>query len=74
MPSLFRGIYRALYSYSPQSEGELTIEEGDLLYVLERSTTDDWWKAKKRSPSGEADEPEGLIPSYYIEEVCTSLQ
>jgi actin cytoskeleton-regulatory complex protein SLA1 len=64
----FLGVYTALYAYIPQSDQELAIEEGDLLYIIEKSTEDDWWKAKKRAESGE-DEPVGLIPSNYIEEV-----
>jgi hypothetical protein len=65
----FLGVYRALYDYAPQAEGELQISEGDLLYVLEKSEDDDWWKAKKKASEDEEDEPSGLIPSNYIEEV-----
>lgn len=65
----FLGVYRALYDYTPQSEGELVLVEGDLLYILEKSTEDDWWKAKKRAAEDEEEEPEGLIPNTYIEEV-----
>lgn len=65
----FLGVYRAIYDYAPNAEGELEISDGDLLFVLEKSTEDDWWKAKKKALSDEEDEPEGLIPSNYIEEV-----
>ncbi len=65
----FLGVYRAIYDYTPQSEGELTISEGDLLYVLEKSGDDDWWKVKKKAGGEEEDEPEGLIPNNYVEEV-----
>jgi hypothetical protein len=65
----FLGVYRALYDYTPQAEGELQITEGDLLYVLEKSEDDDWWKAKKKASEDDEDEPTGLIPSNYIEEV-----
>jgi hypothetical protein len=65
----FLGVYRALYDYAPQGEGELAISEGDLLYILEKSTTDDWWKAKKKAPGEDDEEPEGLIPNNYVEEV-----
>lgn len=64
----FLGIYKAIYDYAPQGEGELTISEGDILYVLEKSTEDDWWKAKKKATEEADDEPVGLIPSNYIEE------
>jgi hypothetical protein len=65
----FLGIYRALYDYSPQAEAELGIAEGDLLYVLDKSNDDDWWKAKKRAGTEEDEEPVGLVPSNYIEKV-----
>jgi hypothetical protein len=67
---VFLGVYRALFEYLPQSEGEVPFNEGDLLLVLEKSTEDDWWKAKKKAASGDEDEPEGLVPRTYIEEVC----
>lgn len=63
------GVYRAIYDYTPQSEGELTISEGDVLYVLEKSEDDDWWKAKKKAGADEDDEPVGLIPNNYVQEV-----
>lgn len=65
----FIGIYKASYDYKPQGEGELEISEGDILYVLEKSTEDDWWKAKRKATSENDDEPTGLIPCNYIEEV-----
>ena len=65
----FVGVYRSIFEYAPSSEGELAISEGDLLLILEKSTEDDWWKAKKKAISGDDDEPEGLIPSTYVEEV-----
>ncbi|KAL2020690.1 hypothetical protein VTK56DRAFT_8086 [Thermocarpiscus australiensis] len=64
----FVGIYKAIYDYTPQAEGELQIAEGDLLYVLEKSTEDDWWKAKKKATAEDDDEPVGLIPNNYVEE------
>ncbi|TGJ78112.1 hypothetical protein E0Z10_g10653 [Xylaria hypoxylon] len=64
----FLGIYKAVYDYAPQSSGELTISEGDLLCVLEKSQDDDWWKAKKKASADEEDEPVGLVPNNYLEE------
>ncbi|KAI0172352.1 hypothetical protein GGR52DRAFT_550028 [Hypoxylon sp. FL1284] len=64
----FLGVYKAIYDYAPQSEGELSISEGDVLYVLEKSQEDDWWKAKKKASADEEDEPVGLIPNNYVEE------
>ncbi|OJJ46257.1 hypothetical protein ASPZODRAFT_133286 [Penicilliopsis zonata CBS 506.65] len=64
----FLGVYTAVYDYHPQAEGELEIREGDLLYVLEKSSEDDWWKAKKKAEREDEDEPEGLVPNNYVEE------
>ena len=66
----FIGVCRAVYDYTPQGEGELEIQDGDLLLILERSTEDDWWRAKKKASSEDEDEPDGLIPNNYVEEVC----
>lgn len=65
---VFIQICRAIYDYAPQAEGELAISEGDLLFVLEKDD-DDWWKAKKKAANEDEDEPEGLIPNNYVEEV-----
>lgn len=51
-------------------EGELLIIEGDVLYVLEKSMDDDWWKVKKKVMVEDEDELVGLILNNYIEEVC----
>jgi hypothetical protein len=70
---VFLGIYRAIYDYAPQSDNEIALSEGDVLMVLEKSSDDDWWKAKKKGRMEDEDEPEGLIPNNYIEEVsCTA--
>lgn len=70
----FLGVYTALYDYHPQAQGELELREGDLLYLLESSNEDDWWKAKKKAEHDDEDEPEGLVPNNYIEEVRVHLK
>jgi hypothetical protein len=70
----FLGVYKAIYDYVPQGESELAITEGDLLYVLEKSGEDDWWRAKKKATGEDDDEPVGLIPNNYIEEVRACLE
>lgn len=69
----FLSICTALFDYTPQSEGELQLQEGDLVYILEKSDEDDWWKAKKRALSEDEEEPIGLIPNNYVAEACASL-
>ncbi|RKF61462.1 Actin cytoskeleton-regulatory complex protein sla1 [Erysiphe neolycopersici] len=64
----FLGIYKAIYDYEPQVEGELAIVEGDILYILEKGDEDCWWKAKKKASEIDGDEPVGLVPNNYIEE------
>ncbi|KAI5957998.1 SLA1 [Candida theae] len=71
MSSVYIGVYKAIYDYDAQAEEELSIRTDDLLYLLERSDIDDWWKVKKRViATGDevVDEPSGLVPSTYIEE------
>ncbi|UNI15291.1 cytoskeletal protein binding protein [Purpureocillium takamizusanense] len=63
----FLGVYRALYDYAPQAEGELAMSEGDVLYVLDNNGDDGWWKAKKKAGADDDEEPEGLIPNNYVE-------
>lgn len=65
----FISVCTALYDYTPQAEGELPIKEGELVYILEKSTEDDWWKAKKRAENEDEEEPVGLIPNNYVEDV-----
>lgn len=68
----FQGVCRAIYDYAPQAEGELTITEGDLLYMLDTNSDDGWWKAKKKANTDDGDEPVGLVPNNYVEEVMAS--
>lgn len=65
----FLGVYTTIYDYEPRAEGELAIAEGDVLYVLEKGEDDGWWKAKKKAGVEDEDEPVGLVPNNYVEEV-----
>lgn len=74
MLSLYIGVYKALYDYTAQADEELSCNADDILYLMERSNVDDWWKVKKRVlPVGdeEVEEPVGLLPSTYMEVVST---
>ncbi|KAI9787387.1 MAG: cytoskeletal protein binding protein [Peltula sp. TS41687] len=64
----FLGVYKAIYDYPSQNDQELALSEGDLLLVVEKSTEDEWWKAKKKIPASDGEEPVGLVPNNYIEE------
>lgn len=66
---VFLSLCTAIYDYAPQGDNELAIKEGELIYILEKSAEDDWWKAKKRAPGEAEDEPSGLIPNNYVQEV-----
>lgn len=71
MLSVYIGVYRAVFEYAAQTDEELNLAAGDILYLLEKSDVDDWWTVKKRIlPVGdeEVEEPVGLVPSNYIEE------
>ncbi|KAI8456989.1 hypothetical protein BY996DRAFT_4578923 [Phakopsora pachyrhizi] len=52
----------ALYDFDAQGDDELTVKEGDRLFVLDDVTDDDWWKCAKQS-NGQ----EGVVPASYIE-------
>ena len=71
----YLGIYRALYDHEPQvgtastAEAELSIKAGDLLYIVAKDTDANWWKARKKATDEDDEEPEGLVPRNYIEEV-----
>lgn len=52
--------YRALYPYVAQQPDELSIEEGDVIYVTDQSDCN-WWKATCKGKGG-------LVPSNYMSE------
>lgn len=66
---VFLSICTALYQYVPQGEGELPLKEGELIFILEKGTEDDWWKATKKTSEEGKEDPVGLIPNNYVEEV-----
>ncbi|KZT62262.1 hypothetical protein CALCODRAFT_490018 [Calocera cornea HHB12733] len=51
----------AMYDFEAQSEDELTVREGDALIVVDRLSSEDWWKC--RNDRGQ----EGVVPSSYVE-------
>lgn len=67
MSAPFLGIYSTVYDYQAQNDEELSINESDILYLLQKSDFDDWWLVKKRVLDANAEEPQGLVPKTYIE-------
>ncbi|CAG8490450.1 5943_t:CDS:10 [Dentiscutata erythropus] len=50
----------ALYDFDAQGDDEISIREGDEVWVIDDVSSDEWWKCRK------GDE-EGMVPSSYIE-------
>jgi len=71
----YLGVYRALYDLEPRAgadpggEAELAVRAGDLLYIVAKDTDANWWKARKKAANEDEEEPEGIVPRNYIEEV-----
>ncbi|XP_065060536.1 osteoclast-stimulating factor 1-like isoform X2 [Rhopilema esculentum] len=59
-------VVRALYNYNAQQEDELSFQEGDILYIIDKNNPSGWWRAKVGSK-------EGMIPSNYVEESTESV-
>ena len=57
----FFAEYRVLYPYKAQQDGDLTLNEGDIIVVTE-SHDNGWWR-------GCLGEQEGWFPGTYVE-VC----
>ena len=45
-------VFRALHDYVAQRECELSFSQGDLIYVTDMVTDNDWWKAKSKNKDG----------------------
>ncbi|ORX88366.1 hypothetical protein K493DRAFT_341344 [Basidiobolus meristosporus CBS 931.73] len=52
---------KALYDYTAQREDEMSLSEGMVIIVVDKSDSD-WWLAKYESKSG-------LVPANYVEEL-----
>ncbi|KAF9205502.1 actin organization and endocytosis protein [Haplosporangium sp. Z 27] len=59
VPEKFKA--KALFAYVPQNEGEISIEKGDIIEVLEKLDPQ-WWRAQNSSGMV------GLLPATYLEE------
>ncbi|XP_065672988.1 osteoclast-stimulating factor 1-like [Hydra vulgaris] len=59
-------VVKAIYAYSATRGDELSFEEGDLLYIIDKTESTGWWKARVGNKTG-------LIPSNYVDENTESI-
>jgi actin cytoskeleton-regulatory complex protein SLA1 len=64
LPSPKFGV--ALYDFDAQGDDEVSIREGDELWVIDDVSSEEWWKVKK-------DDEEGVVPASFIEVCIISL-
>ncbi|CAG8456662.1 8276_t:CDS:10 [Gigaspora rosea] len=51
----------ALYNFDAQGDDEISIQEGDEVWIIDDVSSNEWWKCRK-------DDEEGMVPSSYIKE------
>ncbi|KAI8147064.1 hypothetical protein BJV82DRAFT_597590 [Fennellomyces sp. T-0311] len=61
-------VCKALYDYKATSDEELTFNEDNILYILDKDDDPDWWKAQLKAASLDQVGPIGLVPANYIDE------
>jgi len=59
-------VVKAIYPYTALRPDELTFEEGDMLYIIDKSDPNGWWKARVGNKTG-------LIPGNYVEESTENI-
>ncbi|KAI8373277.1 hypothetical protein BD560DRAFT_328204 [Blakeslea trispora] len=67
-PTSFRADVRSLYDYDAQNEDELSIQEGELLQLVEQDDGSGWIKAKS------SNQLLGLIPASYVEYLSSETE
>lgn len=65
----YTSVCKALYDYKAQSDDELTFNEDDILYILDKEEDPDWWRAQLKPQSLEQEGPVGMVPANYVDEV-----
>lgn len=60
-------VVKAVYPYVAQRGDELSFGEGDMLYIVDKSDPNGWWKARVGNKTG-------LIPSNYVEESTETIE
>lgn len=56
------GHATALYDFDGEADDELSVHEGERLFVLD-GTSDEWWKVRR----AEGDGAEGVVPASYVD-------
>ena len=84
-PVQYLAILKASYDYTPQSDDEIAIKQGQQLLLVEKVDDEyvlrlvpansllmssSWWKVKVTGNEEEADNQIGLVPAAYVEQVC----
>ncbi|ORX52418.1 hypothetical protein DM01DRAFT_1384111 [Hesseltinella vesiculosa] len=59
-------VCQALYDYEARTPDEISIQENDIIYIVEKED-DEWWKGELKQ--GDEPGPVGLVPASYVEEV-----
>lgn len=52
---------KAIFAYSTQNEGEISVERGDIVQVLEKPDPQ-WWRVQTSAGAT------GMLPATYLEE------
>ena len=60
-------VVKAVYPFTAQRGDELSFEEGDLLYITDKSDNSGWWKATVGNKTG-------FVPSNYVAEGTETIE
>ena len=55
-------LFYALYNCEGQQKGDLSFEQGDIIYIVEKQIGSQWWKGSLRNQIG-------YVPSNYLSQV-----
>eukprot|EP00092_Neocalanus_flemingeri_P090784 GFUD01115000.1.p1 GENE.GFUD01115000.1~~GFUD01115000.1.p1 ORF type:complete len:235 (+),score=51.46 GFUD01115000.1:55-705(+) len=61
------GRCQALYTFDCSSEGSISLEDGEELWLIETDQGDGWTRVRRLNPSHLDPMPEGFVPTSYID-------
>ncbi|XP_023341734.1 formin-binding protein 1-like [Eurytemora carolleeae] len=61
------GKCRGLYTFEASSEGSVSLEEGEELWLIETDQGDGWTRVRRLNPTSVDPMPEGFVPTSYLE-------